>query len=70
MIAENLTGCVYMTASPSLATSRERFLKAAQEELIAFERKEQAFRKTVRKERADELRLPVDSGKPGALARQ
>ncbi|WOH48194.1 hypothetical protein [Bradyrhizobium sp. sBnM-33] len=39
-------------------TPRERFLEAAQKELAAFERKENEFRKKLRKERAAELRLP------------
>jgi hypothetical protein len=41
------------------STLRERFLDAAQKELAAFERRESEFRKMVRKERAEQLRLPA-----------
>ena len=40
-------------------TPRERFLEAAQKELAAFERRENEFRKEVRKERAAQLNLPA-----------
>jgi hypothetical protein len=57
MTAES-KGCV-MTGHPQLAiTPRDRFLKAAKEELVAFEKKERQFRKTLRNERAEELGLP------------
>jgi hypothetical protein len=42
------------------ATPRDRFLKAAQKELIAFERREREFRKAEREERAAKLQLPLD----------
>lgn len=41
-------------------TPRDRFLQAAQKEMIDFERREIEFRKKERKERAAELRLPVE----------
>ena len=48
-----------MTGHPPLAiTPRDRFLEAAKEELVAFEKKERQFRKTLRNERAKELGLP------------
>ena len=40
--------------------SRDRALEAAREELVAFERRENEFRKKDREERAAELRLPLD----------
>ena len=40
-------------------TSRERFLEAARKELAAFEKRESEFRKLLRKERAEELRIPI-----------
>jgi hypothetical protein len=40
---------------------RRQFLEAAKQELIAFEKKEREFRKSLRKERAKELRLPTES---------
>ena len=50
-----------MTGHSELAnTPRDRFFKAAKKELAAFEKREREFRKRVRKERAEELRLPVD----------
>ncbi|MCK1424332.1 hypothetical protein IVB15_15630 [Bradyrhizobium sp. 182] len=42
------------------AIRRNPLLKAAQEEMIKFQRKENAFRKKDRDERAAELRLPLD----------
>ena len=49
-----------MTGSSQLAeTSRDRFLEAAQKEMIAFERKEREFRREAKRERASLLRLPV-----------
>lgn len=38
---------------------RDLLLEAAQKELTDFERREHAFRKQDRKERAAELRLPI-----------
>jgi hypothetical protein len=50
-----------MTGHTSLViTPRDRFLAAAQQELIAFEQKEQEFRKQDRLERAKKLQLPVE----------
>jgi hypothetical protein len=50
-----------MTEHTQLAiTPRDRFLEAAQKELIAFERREREFTKRQKKERAAELQLPVD----------
>ena len=50
-----------MTGSSELATTRrDQFLEAAKKELIAFEKKEREFRKSVRKERAKRLRLPTE----------
>ncbi|MBR0952646.1 hypothetical protein [Bradyrhizobium canariense] len=40
---------------------RNPLLKAAQEEMTKFERKENEFRKKDREERAAELRLPLDA---------
>jgi hypothetical protein len=39
---------------------RDRFLEAAQQELIAFEQKEREFRAQDRFERAEKLQLPVE----------
>jgi hypothetical protein len=41
-------------------TPRERFMHAAQKEMAKFERQEIEFRKNERKERAVELRLPIE----------
>jgi hypothetical protein len=41
-------------------TPRDRFLQAAEKELIDFERREIEFRKKERRERAAELRLPIE----------
>jgi len=50
-----------MTGLTQLATTpRDRFLEEAQKELIAFERREKEFRKMLRRERAEQLRLPPD----------
>jgi hypothetical protein len=43
---------------PFGANTTRALLEAAQKELAAFERKENEFRKKLRKERAAELRLP------------
>ncbi len=52
---------VVMTGHSQLAiTPRDRYLQAAQQELIRFEERENEFRKRVRKERAAELQLPVE----------
>jgi hypothetical protein len=53
-----------MTRHTQLAvTPRDRFLKAAQKELAAFEQREHEFSKKERKERAAELQIPVE--RPG-----
>jgi hypothetical protein len=41
-------------------TPRDRFLQAAEKEMIDFERREIEFRKKEREERAAELHLPLD----------
>jgi hypothetical protein len=49
-----------MTVSTQLAvTPRERFLEAAQMELIAFEQREREFSKKERQERAAGLQFPA-----------
>ena len=49
-----------MTKHAELAvTPRDRFLEAAQKELIEFERREREFFKKERKERAAELSIPA-----------
>jgi hypothetical protein len=51
-----------MTGHARLAvTPRDRFLEAAQKELIEFERREREFSKKERQERAAELQLPTDN---------
>ena len=50
-----------MTGHTQLAiTPRDRFLEAAQKELIAFERREREFLKRDREERAAKLQIPLD----------
>jgi hypothetical protein len=50
-----------MTGHTQLAvTPRDRFLQAAQKELVAFEQRERAFSKRERQERAAELQIPAD----------
>ena len=50
-----------MTGHTQLAvTPRDRFLEAAQKELIAFERREREFLKKDREERAAKLQFPLD----------
>jgi hypothetical protein len=44
------------------ATSRDRFMRAAEKEMAKFERREMEFRKEDRKERAAELRIPLSKG--------
>ena len=41
-------------------TPRDRFLEAAEKELIAFERREGKFLKKDREERAAKLQIPLD----------
>jgi len=41
-------------------TPRDRFLQAAEKEMLDFERREIEFRKKERKERAAELQLPIE----------
>jgi hypothetical protein len=43
-------------------TPRDRFIQAAEQELIAFERREREFIKKERRERAAELQIPVGNG--------
>jgi hypothetical protein len=47
-----------------VVTPRDRFLEAAQKELIAFERREREFRRKEKKERAEQLQLPFDRSEP------
>jgi hypothetical protein len=50
-----------MTGHTQLAvTPRDRFLQAAEKELIAFERREGEFLKRDREERAARLQIPLD----------
>jgi hypothetical protein len=50
-----------MTGHTQLAvTTRDRFLQAAEKELIAFERREREFLKMDREERAAKLQIPLD----------
>ncbi|MBT1517281.1 hypothetical protein KIP88_43950 [Bradyrhizobium sp. SRL28] len=49
-----MTEYVEMTPKP-----REQILKAAENELLAFERKEGEFRKRLQRERAAELPMPA-----------
>jgi hypothetical protein len=50
-----------MTGHTQLAiTPRDRFLQAAEKELIAFERREREFLKKDREERAAKLQIPLD----------
>jgi hypothetical protein len=59
-VRANHRGCV-MTEHTELAiTPRDRFLKAAEKELIAFERREREFLKKDREERAAKLQFPLD----------
>ncbi|WP_441277260.1 hypothetical protein AB7783_07320 [Tardiphaga sp. 172_B4_N1_3] len=41
-------------------TPRERFMRMAQDEMLAFEKREGALRKKDREERAAQLKLPLD----------
>jgi hypothetical protein len=50
-----------MTGHTQLAIApRDRFLDAAQKELIAFERREREFSKKEKQERAAELQIPLE----------
>ena len=50
-----------MTGHTQLAvTPRDRFLQAAEKELIAFERREREFLRKDREERAAKLQIPRD----------
>ena len=50
-----------MTGHTQLAvTPRDRFLQAAEKELIAFERREREFLKKDREERATKLQIPLN----------
>ena len=53
-----------MTGHTQLAiTPRDRFLEAAQKELVAFEQREREFARKEREERAEKLRIPIE--RPG-----
>ncbi len=47
-------------------TPREHFMRAVDDELSKFERKEREFRQAERDERAAKLRLPIDRNRPHA----
>lgn len=50
-----------MTGHTQLAiTPRDRFLDAAQKELMEFERREREFSKKEKQERAAELQIPLE----------
>ena len=50
-----------MTGHTQLAiTPRDRFLQAAEKELVAFERREREFQKKDREERAAKLQIPLN----------
>ncbi|GLR87630.1 hypothetical protein GCM10007857_43410 [Bradyrhizobium iriomotense] len=51
---------VMMASTQQKPDKRDRFLEAAMNEMIKFERKESEFRRKDREERAAELRLPLD----------
>lgn len=44
------------------ATSRDRFMRAAEKEMAKFERREIEFRRKDRDERAAELQIPLSKG--------
>jgi len=48
-------------------TPREHFMRAAEDELARFVRKEIAFQKAEREERATRLRLPIPRKDPAAV---
>jgi GAF domain-containing protein len=49
-----------MTDDTMLAeTPRQQFMEVAQQEMIAFERKEREFRRQAKQERATALGLPI-----------
>jgi DNA invertase Pin-like site-specific DNA recombinase len=52
-------------------TPRDHFMRAVEDELAKFERKEKSFRQALREERAAQLRLPFGRNfmKPGASTR-
>ena len=54
-----MTGPTQLAAAP-----RDRFLEAAQKELIAFERREREFRRKEKQERAAQLQLPTNASEP------
>jgi hypothetical protein len=50
-----------MTGHTQLAvTPRDRFLEAAQKELVAFEQREREFSRKERQERAAQLQIPAE----------
>lgn len=51
---------LHMTDDTMLAeTPRQQFMEVAQQEMIAFERKEREFRRQAKQERAAALGLPI-----------
>jgi hypothetical protein len=58
MVAGVTSGVLKMTGlNQAAGTPRDRFLEAAQKELLAFERREREFSKKEKEERAAELRI-------------
>ena len=51
-------------------TPREHFMRAVDDEFAKFERKENAFRRAEREERAAQLRLPVAQDRASVENRQ
>ena len=54
-----MTKQTMMEHTPICETSRDRFMRAAEREMVKFEGWEMEFRKKDRKERAAELNLPL-----------
>jgi hypothetical protein len=55
-----INGVAQMTGHTNLVvTPRDRFLRAAEQELAVFEKREREFREQDRNERAEKLQLPA-----------
>jgi hypothetical protein len=63
MGAGNQRGALMTGHTHFAVTPRDRFLEAAQKELVAFEQREREFSKKERQDRAAELQIPIV--KPG-----
>jgi hypothetical protein len=50
---------VHSMTGQLIETPHDRFMEAAQREMIAFERKEREFRKKEKQERAEQLDMPA-----------